>query len=102
MRLNGRLGNRVDALEAIAEEVRYRPHRLLAAAHGIDPEGVIANAKRYEEMRDRMLADGKGEREIVEAMAARLGLDPDDLLRRTDELVEWTSGRGPLPRWDTA
>ena len=63
---------------------------------------MIASAKRYEALRDRMLADGKSEREIVEATAARLEIDPDDLYRRIDELIEWTSGRGPVPRWDDA
>ena len=83
-----RLHRRVDALEAIAEEVRYRPHRILATEHGLDPEEVIANTKRFEAMRDRMLAEGRSEREVIEAAAARLDLDPDEFLRKVEALVE--------------
>ena len=84
----GHLGRRVDALEQIVEEVRYRPHRLLAQERGLDPEQVIADCKRLEVSRHQLRAAGKTEREIIEAQAARMGITPDELRQRADALVE--------------
>ncbi len=83
----GGLERRMDALEAIAEEVRYRPHRILAGERGLDPEKLIADCKRLKAERDRLRAEGKTDREIVEIKAARLGISPDELRRRAEALV---------------
>ena len=82
------LGRRMDALEAIAEEVRYRPHRRIAQERGLDPEQLIADCKQLEALRDQLRAEGKTEREIIEVAAARMGVDPDELRRRAEALVE--------------
>ncbi len=82
------VGRRLNALEQIAEEVRYRPHRRLAAETGADPDSLIAGAKRFEALRDRLLAEGKSEGEVVEAIAAEVGMDPDELRRRAEVLLE--------------
>ena len=84
----GQLDRRVDALEQLAEEVRYRPHRIIAQERGLDPEQLIADCKRLEALRDQLRAEGKTEREIIEATAARMGIDPDELRRRAAALVE--------------
>ena len=86
------LGRRVTALEAIAEEVRYRPHRIIAQERGLDPEQLIADCKQLEALRDQLRAEGKTEREILEAQADRMGIDPDELCRRAKVLVERFSG----------
>jgi hypothetical protein len=83
-----RLSRRLAVLEAIAEEARYRPHRILAAERGIDPEALIARCKQLETERDRLRAEGKTDREIVEATAARMGVSTDELWRRAGALVE--------------
>ena len=82
------LERRVDALEAIAEEVRYRPHRIIAQERGLDPEQLIADCKQLEALRDQLRAEGKTEREIIEVTVARMGIDPDGLRRRAEALVE--------------
>ena len=82
------LGRRVDALEAIAEAIRYRPHRALAAERGLDPDALIAECKKLEAMRDHLRAAGLTEREIIQQTAARMGITVDELQRRVDELLE--------------
>jgi DNA-binding transcriptional MocR family regulator len=82
------LERRVTALEAAAEEDRLRPMRVLAQERGLDVGRV---QKIYEECRARaarLRAEGKSEREIVEAAAAGLGIEPDTLLRRAQEIAE--------------
>ena len=91
----GGLERRVDALEAIAEEVRYRPHRIIAQEQGLAPEQLIADCKQLEALRDQLRAEGKTEREIIAATAARMGIDPDELRRRAEALVE----RFSRPTW---
>ena len=88
----GGLERRVDALEAIAEEVRYRPHRIIAQERGLDPEQVIADCKRAEVLRHQLRAEGKTDSEIIEAQADRMGITPDELRQRADALVERFSG----------
>ena len=82
----GQLGRRVDALEAIAEEARYRPLRILAAERGLDPDRVIAIHKELEAQREQLRAGGMTEREIFESKAGSMGLSPEELERRTDAL----------------
>ena len=76
------LNRRVGALEAIAEEARYRPLRILAAERGLDPDRVVAICKELEAEREQMRADGMTEREIFESKAAQMGLSPEELERR--------------------
>ena len=87
MTTNG-LERRVGVLEAAAEEARLRPMRVLAQERGLD-FGLVREI--YEECRARsarLRAAGKSEREVVEAAAGRLGIDPDTLLRRAQEIAE--------------
>ena len=91
------LGRRVTALEAIAEEVRYRPHRIIAQERGLDPEQLIADCKQLEVLRGQLRAEGKTEREIIEATAARMRINPDELRRRAEALVERFSGASWWP-----
>jgi hypothetical protein len=76
------LKRRVGSLEAIAEAVRYRPLRILAAERGVDPDRVIAIHKELEAQREQMRADGMSEREIFESKAASMGLSAEELERR--------------------
>ncbi len=87
----GRLGRRVDALEAIAEAVQYRPHRALAAERGLDPDALIARCKQLAGLRDELRAAGKTAREIFEAAAARVGLGVEELEGRVRALAERVS-----------
>ena len=82
------LDKRVGALEAIAEGVRYRPHRIVAAELRLDPDALIARCKEIEALRDRMLAAGKSTSEIIEAAAGRVGIAPEELRRRAEALAE--------------
>ena len=84
----GQLDRRVDALEQIAEEVRLRPYRLIAQERGLPFEDLLERVERIRGERDQMQAQGLTEREIVEAKAARMGVSPDELLRRTDALQQ--------------
>ena len=84
----GQLARRVDALEQIAEEVRLRPYRLIAQERGLPFEDLLERVERIRGERDQMQAQGLTEREIVEAKAARMGVSPDELLRRTDALQQ--------------
>ena len=82
------LSRRLDALEQLAEEARLRPLRILASECGVPYERLLA---RYEERRAetaRLRAEGHSEREILALVAARLGVLPDELRRRADELTE--------------
>ena len=82
------LGRRMDALEAIAEEVRLRPYRLVAEARGIPFEELMERVAHVRAGRHRMQARGLTDRQIVEAKAADLGITPDELLRRVDALQQ--------------
>ncbi len=80
------LNRRIGALEAVAEEARYRPLRILAAERGLDPDRVIAIHKELEAQREQMRVDGMTEREIFESKAAQMGLSREELERRCDAL----------------
>ena len=81
------LGRRVAALEQIAEEARLRPLRILAAEQGIPFEDLLRSLERIRTEHERLRAAGLTERQILEARAAALGIDPDELQRRADALV---------------
>jgi hypothetical protein len=82
------LERRVSVLEAAAEEERLRPLRVLAQERGLDVGRVQEIYEECRAERARLRAEGKSEREIVEAAAGRLGIDPDTLLRRAQEIAE--------------
>ena len=84
------LSGRVDALEEIAEEVRRRPIRrmvdALARQHRLttkETEDAFAQAcetaDRIEVERDRLLREGRSERDVMEIIAAQLGATADEL-----------------------
>ena len=78
-----------------------RPLRILASECGVPYERLLA---RYEERRAetaRLPAEGHSEREILALVAARLGVLPDELRRRADELTSG-SDAGNLGRRLTA
>jgi hypothetical protein len=89
--VNG-LGRRLDAPEQITEEVRLRPLHILAEERGIPYETLAANVERARAQNDRLRAEGKLEREILEATAARVGVSPEELQRRADDLRERFDG----------
>ena len=89
------LGKRVDALEAIAEEVRLRPLRQivddLTREHRLTPEEAaeaFAAGRRCHEQIDRLRAQGLGMAEILERQATELGMPLAELRQRCDELAE--------------
>ena len=82
------LGRRMDALEAIAEEVRLRPYRLIAQERGILFEDLMERVARIRARRHQLQAQGLTDRQIVAAKAADLGITPDELLRRADTLQQ--------------
>ncbi len=84
--MNG-LGRRVDAVEAIAEEVRLRPYRVLAEEHGVPVDGLMEELGRLMAERAQLRAKGKTDREILELKAARLGITPDELWRKAEALA---------------
>ena len=81
------LDRRVAALEQIAEEARLRPYRILAAERGIPFEDLMRSLERVRAKNDRLRAAGLTERQILKARAADLGIDPDELQRRADDLL---------------
>ena len=87
MGMNGH-GRRLTALEEIAEEVRLRPYRIVAEERGVPFERLMEHVARIRAERHQLQAQGLTEGEIVEAKAARMGVSPDELLRRTDALQQ--------------
>ena len=83
----GGLDRRVRALEQIAAEARLRPYRIVAAERGIPFEDLMRDVERIRAKNDRLRAAGLTDRQILEAKAADLGIDPDELQRRADALV---------------
>ncbi len=86
------LDRRLTALEAIAEEVRLRPYRELAAEHGIPLDVFIQMVEDSKAERARLNAEGVTDREIFERSAAECGMDPDELLRAAEELAARLNG----------
>jgi hypothetical protein len=81
------LGKRLDALEELAEEMRMRPFRELAAERGVPYERLMA---AYHEVRARnaeLRAQGVTEERILEATARRIGCTPDALRAKRDALM---------------
>jgi hypothetical protein len=93
MTTNG-LEKRVSALEAVVEDERLRPLRVLAQERGLDVGRVREIYGECRARTARLRAEGKSEREIVEATAVRRGIEPDTLLRRVQEIAE-RFGLGP-------
>ena len=82
-----RLDRRVDALEAIAEEVRLRPYRMLAEDRGVPFELLMTRFEEARARRDHLRAEGLSDDEITQATADRLGISVDELRRRADDLL---------------
>ena len=79
-----RLTRRVDALEAIAEEVRLRPYRRMARELGVPLDELLVEADEARELVDRLRAQGLSLDDILARCAAHWGL-PLDAVRRTCE-----------------
>ena len=81
-----RLAKRLDALEAIAEQVRLRPFRELAEERGIPLETLM---RHYHQCRTRtaeLRAQGRTDEQIIMATAERIGCTVDELKAKHDEL----------------
>ena len=83
----GGLDRRVRALEQIAEEAHLHLYRVMAAERGIPFADLMRHVERIRAKRERLRAAGLTDRQILEAKAADLGIDPDELQRRADALV---------------
>ena len=81
------LSRRLAALEEIAEELRLRPFRELAAEHGVPFETLMELFAQAKAETARLRAEGLSEDEIVERHAARVGMTPAELRREADELL---------------
>jgi hypothetical protein len=95
MAQNSGLDKRLSALEQIAEEVRLRPIRALAVRRGLSPDRVLELYEQVRSERRRLQAAGMTEREILEASAARMGITPDELRRRSAALVAELEAEAP-------
>jgi len=88
---------RLSALEAIAEEMRLRPFRELAAEYGVPFEELMTIFEQAKAETARLRAQGLSEDEIIRRQAERVGMDPADLRREADELQarfnQWRAGQ---------
>jgi hypothetical protein len=85
--VNG-LERRLSALEEIAEDMRLRPVRLLAAERGLDAEKVITLYRERQAESAALRARGWSQAQITAATAKRLGLTPAELRAQCDQLRE--------------
>ncbi len=85
--MNG-LERRLAALEELAEGVRLRPYRELAAEAGEPLERFLQRVEQCRAERDRLRARGMTEQEIFEATATRMGITAQELRRRCEQLIE--------------
>jgi len=84
----GSLARRLSALEDVAEAARLRHYRAAAAGAGVPVEEFMALAGEFEQLVDRLQAQGRSFREIIGAVAAKAGVDPDDLERQAIALAD--------------
>jgi hypothetical protein len=82
------LGRRLEALEEIAEEMRLRPFRELAAERGVPYERLMATYREVKARNAELRAQGLTEEQILEATARRIGCTVGELLAKRDELLE--------------
>ena len=85
--MSGSLGRRLDALEAIVEELRLRPFRVLAEEHGVPLDELLEIFVRAKAESARLRARGLTEDEIIAKQADRMGVDPAELRREADALL---------------
>lgn len=85
--MNG-LGKRVDALEAIAEELRLRRWEALANERGITLEALVEAYAEAQAETARLRAEGLSDDEIIALKADRRGIPVEELRRRADELAD--------------
>jgi hypothetical protein len=84
----GGVDKRLTVLEQLAEQVRLRPYRILAEERGIPFDTLMVRVEQIRAKNARLRAEGKSEREIVELTAADIGVSPDALQRKAEELME--------------
>ena len=82
------LARRVDALEEIAEQVRLRPFRELAALRGIPFETLMHYYEECKAHTAELRARGLTEEQILEATAQRIAPTVDELRAERDKLLE--------------
>jgi hypothetical protein len=87
-----RLTRRVDALEAIAEEVRLRPYRRMARELGVPLDELLVDADEARELVDRLRAQGLSLDDILARCAAHWSIPLDELRRRTEDIVRRYDG----------
>jgi hypothetical protein len=80
----GRLGRRLDALEAAEEEVRIAPYRRLAAEYNVPLDALLAEVDEITEFVEHHRRRGISLDELLTRCADRWGL-PLDALRRAVE-----------------
>ena len=74
----------MDTLEALAEELRRRPHRAFAAELGMPVDELLAELEAAATVVNRLVAEGLDVDEIMERCAAHWNI-PLDALRRNCE-----------------
>lgn len=85
------LEKRLDALERIAEELRMRPFRELAAERNVPFESLMGHYRECQARTARLRAQGYTNAQITEAAAQRLGLSVQELESRASRLLAKTA-----------
>ena len=80
----GRLGRRLDALEAAEEEVRIAPYRRKAAEYGIPLDEALATVAEISEFVEHHRRQGISLDELLTRCAERWGLPLDALDRNCE------------------
>ena len=81
------LGRRLDALEEIAEEMRFRPYRELAEERGISLDVLTGLFEKAKAETAQLRARGMSDDAIIRLKAERLRVDPAELRREADDLL---------------
>ena len=82
------LGRRVGTLEALAEEARLRPIRVLAEERGVPFDTLMRHVERVRAKRARLRAEGLTDDEITDRAAAERGITSAELRRWAHALME--------------
>ena len=85
----GHLSRRVNALEQIAEEVRTRPYRRMAADHDIPFDELMHEVRRVRALVERLRADGLSMRQICERFAEEEGLSADAIEAESEKFARY-------------
>ena len=81
------LGKRLNALEAISEDMRLRPYRELAEEYGVPFETLMELYEQARAETARLRAQGLSGDEIIRRQAEGMGIDPAELRREGVELA---------------